>query len=179
MRYVHRLLSTVVQTIFQCLPRSSLHRQHYTHPPCASGHRNFGYRATYHLALPDFERSLGNGPPAYAHHHTATTKRRAHSIRPVRLAVADASEYHHGVGRDNGGGCALNRVFRYVRLSPHLPCLRTSTYARRILQREGNRDLFSHRPPAMPSDDDEADDGHDVVMDSSGEEWEQDDGDES
>jgi len=31
----------------------------------------------------------------------------------------------------------------------------------------------------MPSDDDEADDGHDVVMDSSGEEWEQDDGDES
>ena len=41
-------------------------------------------------------------------------------------------------------------------------------YACRILQREGSRDLFSHRRPAMPSDDDDASDGHDVV-ESSGE----------
>ncbi|KAI9464962.1 WD40 repeat-like protein [Lactarius psammicola] len=51
---------------------------------------------------------------------------------------------------------------------------RSIAYFDMILQREGTRDLFSHRPPAMPSDDD-ADDGHDLV-DSSGE---QDDEDES
>ncbi|KAH9065241.1 WD40 repeat-like protein [Lactarius vividus] len=53
---------------------------------------------------------------------------------------------------------------------------RSIAYFDMILQREGTRDLFSHRPPAMPSDDDDVDDGHDVV-DSSGEA--QDDEDES
>jgi len=37
---------------------------------------------------------------------------------------------------------------------------------RRILRREGERDLFALRPPAMPSDDD-ADDGHEIGIDSS------------
>lgn len=54
---------------------------------------------------------------------------------------------------------------------------RASMYACRVLQREGTRDLFSHRRPAMPSDDEDADDGHDVV-ESSGEGQEQDDDDE-
>lgn len=56
---------------------------------------------------------------------------------------------------------------------------RSIAYFDMILQREGTRDLFSHRPPAMPSDEDDADDGHDVVVDSSGEAQEQDDEDES
>jgi len=36
-----------------------------------------------------------------------------------------------------------------------------------LLQREGTRDLFEYRRPAMPSDDEDADDGHDAVVDSS------------
>jgi hypothetical protein len=37
----------------------------------------------------------------------------------------------------------------------------------RILQREGERDLFTLRQPAMPSDDD-ADDGYEIEMDDDG-----------
>jgi len=43
----------------------------------------------------------------------------------------------------------------------------------RILQREGERDLFALRQPAMPSDDD-ADDGHDIDNDSADETQEED-----
>jgi len=96
--YTVCLPSTVVQTRFERPPRSYLHRQHHTHPPCTPSHRNCGYRATYHFALSNSERSLGNGAPAYAHHHAATTRRWARPDRPVRLAVADAPEYHHGSG---------------------------------------------------------------------------------
>jgi len=49
---------------------------------------------------------------------------------------------------------------------------RSIVYFDMILQREGERDLFALRQPAMPSDDD-ADDGHDVEMDSSDDEQEQ------
>ena len=56
-------------------------------------------------------------------------------------------------------------------------CADARRYACRILQREGSRDLFSHRRPAMPSDDEDASDGHDVV-ESSGEGQGQDDEDE-
>ena len=52
-----------------------------------------------------------------------------------------------------------------------------SIYTCRVLQREGTRDLFSHRRAAMPSDDEDADDGHDVV-DFSDDEQGQDDDDE-
>ena len=53
-----------------------------------------------------------------------------------------------------------------------------STYVCRLLQREGTRDLFEHRRPAMPSDDEDAD-NNDDVMDSSDEAEEQDGEDES
>jgi len=54
---------------------------------------------------------------------------------------------------------------------------RSIAYFDLILQREGSRDLFSHRRPAMPSDDEDAGDGLDVV-ESSDEGQGQDDGDE-
>ncbi|KAN0129519.1 WD40 repeat-like protein [Lactarius tabidus] len=54
---------------------------------------------------------------------------------------------------------------------------RSIAYFDLVLQREGTRDLFSHRRPAMPSDEEDADDGHDVV-ESSGEGQGQDDDDE-
>jgi len=49
---------------------------------------------------------------------------------------------------------------------------RSIAYFDSILQREGERDLFALRQPAMPSDDD-ADDGHEVEIDSSDDAQEQ------
>ncbi|KAH9969822.1 WD40 repeat-like protein [Russula dissimulans] len=50
---------------------------------------------------------------------------------------------------------------------------RSIAYFDMILQREGERDLFALRQPAMPSDDD-ADDGHDIDIDSAAETQEED-----
>lgn len=46
----------------------------------------------------------------------------------------------------------------------------TKPFRCRILQRESERDLFALRHPAMASDDDADDDGHDIEIDSSDDE---------
>ena len=57
-------------------------------------------------------------------------------------------------------------VTRFFAFCPSTWTDGSHTVLRRILQREGERDLFALRQPAMPSDDD-ADDGHEIGIDSS------------
>ena len=52
---------------------------------------------------------------------------------------------------------------------PSVPLMGHQSIRCRILQREGERDLFELRHPAMASDDDADDDGYDNEMDSSDE----------